>query len=192
MNTLSRFLCKSLLKTSSVLRKPISKLLFKLVEKKIPVEKPGSWAKYVTMPTSQFDDIMGKLKYKSDPFMSIFDYTLYNLDLLFNNEDTCLGNSVYGRDCDDAALAWYEFAKHKGLETWQIMMMNGWNVKASHLATVFKRNDDKYILCNWRMLPIKFDTLEAAVDAFRTMPLQASGKYENLTWVIYSHCEEKV
>lgn len=165
------------------LRVPVSHILWWIARIFLKVQNPGKWlAVKSTYTAQQLSELMESLKYKADPILGTVDYTLYDLDLLFN--DTLTSGWFYGRDCDDASLAWFEWAIFHDFNCWQITLCDGGNILSSHMATVYQQPNGLYRLCNWQLYPTSFISIEHAVKEFQEDALTVHGKYLDLMWTV--------
>lgn len=164
------------------LRNPISHILWWIVRCFLTVERPGKWnAIRSTSTAQQMSDLMSAINYKADPMMGVFDYTLYDLDLIFNEKKSWW----WSCDCDDSAFAWFDWAVGHDYSAWQVALVDGTDIKSAHMVTVYQQPDGKYRLCNWQLYPVCFPALDVAIDEFRYEKLTVHGKYTDLMWAVY-------
>lgn len=155
------------------------------IKPKLKIEYPGKWQDTVQYYSSnQMSDLMGREIYKPDPLGGVVDYTLFDLDLFFNTSPEFL-KAPYGRDCDDWAWVWFNWAKVHRLPTWMILLIDGYNLKSLHFATVIQFSEREFGLANYTMQPALYRTLEGAAEEFFRKSLTDNGRYRDLFWTVH-------
>jgi hypothetical protein len=171
-----------LLHILKLIRKIVSPILFHIF--KIGFSKSETrWNEVKQLDIESFNYFLSKYKYNPDPALGIFDYTLFDLDYFLNRDNE--HNQLFGRDCDDFAYAWYQWAKHNKISAFMILMIDGFKTETLHMTTVIVI-DGKYHLCNYHLW---FTGKKSIQDALLPFTLNEHitkyGALNNMKYVIY-------
>lgn len=176
---------KIFLWTLSKLRLLTAPFIYWWLRKQLKVEFPGKWEDAIQyLSVNQLSEKLDITNYKWDPLGGVVDYTLFDLDLFFNASEN-FTKPPYGRDCDDFAWIWFNWAKVHGLPTWMVLLIDGYNLKSLHFVTVIQFSEREYGLANYTMQPALYRTLGGAMEEFFRKSLTSHGRYRDLMWVVH-------
>lgn len=153
------------------LRPIISRILYHIF--KLFIKKENLWDEIKTFSIENLSAILKNRRYYCDPCRGLLDYTLFNPNYFFCEDNN--SNLLYGRDCDDFAHIWYLWATEHNINATKIYIVNGFNIQKSHVFTVLKRND-KYTLCDFT-LKDDYENINDIINHYKD-----NYNYNNIIW----------
>ena len=127
------------------------------------------------LPIENFNRIMKNLsyRYKIDPLCGLIDYTIKDPNYFFSFKNEF--NILYGRDCDDFAHAWLQYAKENEIPASKIYVMDKFKPWKAHVFTVMYIGN-KITVCDYDLGPC-LDDMEDVIFHIRKVY-----KYKNIIW----------
>ena len=153
--------------------RPITSPLLYWILKPFYWRLPDKWEKIKEYDEDNFARVLAEYDYLHDPIGGFLDFSPQQKDYFFNDLN-------FGRDCDGWSRLWYWWAKEKGLEVYEIAMLDknsidGFSISA-HMVTVAKVNGE-YRLYDYRPRG-NAETIEKVLE-------KNAVNYEEFSWLVY-------